>query len=178
MPGSRHRSVEPFASGWLKVGDGQRLWWEQCGRPDGKPALVLHGGPGSGCAAWMRQLFDPDRYRVVLVDQRGAGRSTPHAADPDTDLAVNTTWHLVADLERLREHLGIDRWLLYGVSWGATLAQAYAQRHRERVSEVVLQAVTLTRGVGRFFPEQWRRFRDHLPPAARDGNIGPAMPSC
>jgi proline iminopeptidase len=178
VPGLRHRLVEPFASGWLGVGDGQQLCWEQCGRPDGKPALVLHGGPGSGCAPWMRQLFDPKRYRVVLVDQRGAGRSVPHAAD--AELAVNTTWHLVADLERLRVHLGVERWLVYGLSWGATLAQAYAQAHRERVTEVVLQSVTLTRatdvewltrGVGRFFPQQWRRFRDHLPAGARNGNL-------
>jgi proline iminopeptidase len=133
----------------------------------------------------MRRLFDPETYLVVLLDQRGAGRSIPHAADvsaddPSAALRVNTTWHLVADLERLREHLDIERWLVYGVSWGCTLAQAYAQTHPERVSEVVLQAVTLTRardvewltrGVGRFFPEQWRRFRDALPPQLREGNL-------
>ena len=166
MP-SLYPAVEPFDQGMLDVGDGQRLHWRTCGRADGKPAVVLHGGPGSGCSAALARRFDPDAYRVVLVDQRGAGRSTPSAADPAISLATNTTAHLVADLEVLREHLGIGRWLVHGLSWGSTLALAYAEGHPDRVSELVLAPVTLTRsddvrwltvGVGRFFPEQWARF--------------------
>ena len=127
-----------------------------------------------------RRYFDPDRYRVVLFDQRGCGRSTPHASDPATDMRHNTTGHLIADMERLREHLGIDRWLLYGGSWGSTLILAYAEHHPERVSEIVIAAVTTTRrseidwlyrGVGRFFPEQWERFLDGAPGTPRDGDI-------
>ncbi|MDR7275471.1 prolyl aminopeptidase [Catenuloplanes atrovinosus] len=161
--------IEPYDSGMLDVGDGNHVYWETCGNPDGKPALVVHGGPGSGSTDGMRQLFDPERYRIVLFDQRGCGRSTPHAADPATDLRHNTTQHLIADMERLREHLGIDRWLLHGGSWGSTLILAYAQTHPARVSEIVIAAVTTTRrseidwlyrGVGRFYPEQWERFRD------------------
>ena len=152
----------------LDVGDGNRVYWETCGNPDGKPAVVLHGGPGSGCSAGSRRFFDPRRYRVVLYDQRGCGRSTPSARHLDTDLRHNTTDHLVADLERLREHLGIDRWLLAGSSWGSTLLLAYAERHPQRVSEAVISAVTTTRrseidwlyyGLARFFPREWERFR-------------------
>ncbi|MFD0579928.1 prolyl aminopeptidase [Dactylosporangium darangshiense] len=159
--------IEPYDSGLLDVGDGQLVYWEAGGNPAGKPALVVHGGPGSGSAAGSRRLFDPQRYRVVLFDQRGCGRSTPHASDPAADMRHNTTWHLVADMERLREHLGVERWLLLGGSWGSTLILAYAERHPDRVSEVVIPAVTMTRradtdwlyrGVGRFFPEQWERF--------------------
>jgi proline iminopeptidase len=179
----RYPPVEPYEHGMLDVGDGQRLYWETCGNPRGKPALVLHGGPGSGCTPAHRRLFDPGAYRVVLLDQRGAGRSRPHASAPAADLSVNTTRHLVADLEALREHLGIERWLVHGLSWGSSLALAYAQTHPERVSEVVLAAVTmtrredvewLTRGVGRFFPEEWHRFRDGVPRADRDGNLAAA----
>ncbi|MDP9793998.1 proline iminopeptidase [Catenuloplanes nepalensis] len=168
--------IEPYASGMLDVGDGNHVYWEACGNPEGKPALVVHGGPGSGAGEGWRRPFDPERYRVVLFDQRGCGRSTPHAADPGTDMRHNTTAHLVADMERLREHLGIERWLLHGGSWGSTLALAYAQAHPERVSEIVIAAVTTTRrseidwlyrGVGRFYPEQWERFRD----AAGDGDV-------
>ncbi|GAA3646925.1 prolyl aminopeptidase [Streptomyces chitinivorans] len=159
--------AEPYDSGMLDVGDGHRVYWEVCGDPDGRPAAVVHGGPGSGCGEGARRLFDPERYRVVLFDQRGCGRSTPHASDPATGLRHNTTWHLVADMERLREHLGIDRWLLYGGSWGSTLILAYAQRHPERVSHIVIAGVTTTRrseidwlyrGVARFFPGEWERF--------------------
>ncbi|GAA4909750.1 prolyl aminopeptidase [Streptomyces coeruleoprunus] len=159
---------EPYAHGMLDVGDGNRVHWAAHGNPAGKPALVVHGGPGSGCHPATTRLFDPARYRVVLLDQRGCGRSTPHASDPTTDMAANTTHHLVADMERLRAHLGIDRWLLYGGSWGSTLILAYAERHPDRVSEIVVPAVTTTRrseiawlyeGVGRFFPEAWDRFR-------------------
>jgi proline iminopeptidase len=170
-----HPPIEPYDHGMLDVGDGNRVYWETCGDPDGKPALVVHGGPGSGCSTSMRRSFDPERYRAVLFDQRGCGRSTPHASDPATDMSVNTTEHLLADMERLREHLGIERWLLYGGSWGSTLALAYAERHPERVSEIVLVAVTTTRrteidwlyrGVGRFFPEALERFRAGVPEAA------------
>lgn len=172
--------TEPYDNGMLDVGDGQLVYWETCGNPEGKPAVVLHGGPGSGCTAGPRRLFDPAAYRVVLFDQRGAGRSRPHASDPMTDLSVNTTHHLVADIERLREHLGIERWLVYGASWGSTLGLTYAQQHPQRVTEIVLAAVTMTRRsdvrwlyheVGRFFPVEWRAFRDGVPAAERDGDL-------
>jgi proline iminopeptidase len=172
--------IEPYDHGMLDVGDGNRVYWEACGSPAGKPALVVHGGPGSSCSPGMRRQFDPDRYRTVLFDQRGCGRSTPHASDPATDMRVNTTEHLLADMERLREHLGIERWLLWGGSWGSTLALAYAERHPERVSEIVLVSVTtsrrseldwLYRGVGRFFPEAWERFRAAVPEAESDAGL-------
>lgn len=172
--------IEPYDHGMLDTGDGNLVYWEVCGNPDGKPALVVHGGPGSGCSTNVRRTFDPTRYRIVLFDQRGCGRSTPHASDPATDMSLNTTEHLLADMERLREHLGIDRWLLYGGSWGSTLILAYAERHPERVSEIVIPAVTTTRrsevdwlyrGVGRFFPEEWDRFRAGVPEADRDGDL-------
>ena len=164
----------------LDVGDGQSLYWEVCGNPFGKPAVVLHGGPGSGCSLSMRSLFDPRRYRIVLFDQRGSGRSRPHASDPAVDLSLNTTEHLLADIECVREHLAVDRWLVYGGSWGSTLALAYAQRFSRRVSEIVLAAVTMTRrsevdwlcrGVGAFFPAQWECFRAALPGPDRDGDL-------
>ena len=172
--------IAPYEAGMLEVGDGHALYWEVSGNPEGKPAVVLHGGPGSGCSPDMRRLFDPRRYRIVLFDQRNAGRSTPSAAAPVVDLSANTTWHLVADLEHLRSHLRIDRWLVLGGSWGVTLALAYAQRHPERVSELVLAAVTsgdrretgwITRDVGRVFPREWERFRDAVPAAERDGDL-------
>ncbi|MBG0816475.1 alpha/beta fold hydrolase [Planomonospora sp. ID82291] len=168
--------IEPYDHGHLDTGDGHLVYWEACGNPAGKPALVVHGGPGAGCTPNQRRGFDPERYRVILFDQRNCGRSLPHAADPATDLTANTTAHLVADMERLREHLGVDRWLLYGGSWGSTLMLAYAQAHPERVSEMVVCGVTMTRrseidwlyrGVGRFFPEQWERFRDGASAAGR-----------
>ncbi|WP_328473910.1 prolyl aminopeptidase [Actinoplanes sp. NBC_00393] len=152
----------------LDVGDGNIIHWEQHGNPQGKPALVVHGGPGSGAGEFWLRRFDLDRYRVILFDQRGCGRSRPHAADPATGMRHNTTWHLVADMEKLREHLRIPAWLLHGGSWGSTLILAYAQQHPSRVTEIVLAAVTMTRradidwlyrGVGRFFPAEWDRFR-------------------
>lgn len=170
--------IEPYQSGMLEVGDGNLVYWEACGNPDGKPALVIHGGPGSGCTPGHRQYFDPERYRVILFDQRGCGRSRPHASDPATSLRHNTTWHLLADMELLRQYLGVERWLLSGSSWGSTLLLAYAEWHPERVSEIVIAAVTTTRrseidwlyrGVGRFFPEAWERFRDGVPEA--DGDL-------
>jgi proline iminopeptidase len=171
---------EPHDHGMLDVGDGNLVYWETRGNPNGKPAAIVHGGPGSGLEGSKGRSFDPDRYRIVIFDQRGCGRSTPHASDPATDMSVNTTEHLLADLERLREHLGIDRWLLFGGSWGSTLILAYAERHPDRVSEIVIPSVTtcrrseidwLYRGVGRFFPEQWERFRAGVPEAERDGDL-------
>ncbi len=172
--------IEPFNSGMLDVGDGNRVYWEVCGNPQGKPAVVLHGGPGSGCAPGWRRFFDPDAYRIVLFDQRGCGRSTPHASDPSTDLATNTTRHLVEDLEHLRGSLGIKRWLIFAGSWGTTLALAYGQRHRAHVSEMVLFSITttsraevewVTRQAGRFFPDAWEHFRDGVSPEDRSGSL-------
>ncbi|WP_406276604.1 prolyl aminopeptidase [Streptomyces sp. NBC_00191] len=171
--------IEPYEHGMLDVGEGHLVHWEVCGNPEGKPALVVHGGPGSGCSTGVRSYFDPDRYRIVLFDQRGCGRSTPHAADPASDLTHNTTGHLLGDMERLREHLGIERWLLFGGSWGSTLLLAYAERYPRRVSQIVVNGVTTTRrseidwlyrGVGRFFPEAWDRFRCFAPVAGDEVN--------
>ncbi|MGD9933732.1 MAG: prolyl aminopeptidase [Dehalococcoidia bacterium] len=166
--------IEPYTHGMLDVGDGQRISFEECGNPDGRPAVVLHGGPGSGCTPFQRRFFNPARYRVVLFDQRGCGRSTPHAGDPRTSLEVNTTWHLLGDIERLREHLGIERWLVFGGSWGATLGLLYAETYPVRVSALVLGGVTTTRrrevdwlfrgGVAPLFPEQWAALLDGIPP--------------
>lgn len=173
-------SIDPYDSGLLEVGDGNRLYWEVCGSPIGTPALVMHGGPGSGCTTRHRRLFDPGAYRIVLFDQRQCGRSTPHASAPTTSLATNTTQHLLGDVELLREHLGIERWLVYGSSWGSTLALAYAQEHPQRVSALILAAVTMTRqteiawlyhGAGRFYPEEWQRFRDGVAPGERGGDL-------
>lgn len=167
----------------LEVGDGHSLYWEMSGNPDGKPAVALHGGPGSGSSPRTRSLFDPNRYRVVLFDQRNSGRSTPSATDPVVDLSANTTQHLVADIEALRVYLGIERWLVWGGSWGVTLALAYAQAYPERVTELVLAAVTngdrrdtdwITRDMGRVFPREWERFRDGVPSAERDGDLSAA----
>ncbi|MFF8833872.1 prolyl aminopeptidase [Streptomyces sp. NPDC015130] len=163
-----HPETAPYDQGLLDVGDGNLVHWEVSGNPAGRPALVVHGGPGSGSNPRSRRFFDPEAYRVVLFDQRGCGRSTPHASDPAADMSVNTTAHLVADMERLREHLGIEQWLLYGGSWGSTLILAYAEAHPERVTAIVVAAVTTTRrseiawlyeGAGRFFPEAHERFR-------------------
>ena len=172
--------LEPYDQGLLDVGDENLVYWETCGNPAGKPALVVHGGPGSGCGPGSRRYFDPERYRIVLFDQRGCGRSLPYVIDPSVDMSANTTHHLIADMERLRGHLGIERWLLYGGSWGSTLILAYAERYHERVSEVVILGVTMTRradtdwlyrGVGRFFPAEWDRFRRGVPEAERDDDL-------
>jgi proline iminopeptidase len=179
----RYPEIEPYDQGLLDVGDGNLLYWEACGNPDGRPAVVLHGGPGSGCSPGMRRSFDPAAYRIILFDQRGSGRSTPHASDPAVSLAANTTPHLVADLERLRTHLSVQRWLVFGVSWGTTLGLAYAEQHPDRVSEIVLLSIStttrrevewITRDMGRVFPEAWASFRDGVPPADRDGNLAAA----
>lgn len=165
--------IQPYEHGMLDVGDGNRVHWEVSGNPEGKPVVVVHGGPGSGSAPMSRRHFDPDAYRIVLFDQRGCGLSTPHVADPGTSLATNTTWHLVADLESLREHLGIDRWQLFGGSWGATLALAYAQTYPHRVTELVLRGVFTARrgelewayngGAARLFPLEWEDFLAPVP---------------
>lgn len=162
--------IEPYASGMLETGDGNAVYWESCGNPDGLPVLMVHGGPGQGCSPGMRGSFDPEHHRIILFDQRNCGRSTPHASDPAVDLGRNTTEHLVGDMERLRELLGVRRWLIFGGSWGATLSLAYAERHPQRVAGLLLVSVLssrrseldwLYRGAGRIFPEAWARFRDH-----------------
>jgi len=166
--------VDPYDSGMLDVGDGHRVYWECCENPDGTPAIFLHGGPGSGCTPGARRFFDPEAYRVVLLDQRGCGRSRPLASDPDVELSTNTTGHLVADIEQLRQHLGVDSWTVLGLSWGTTLGLVYAQAHPERVTALVMAAVTttsrrevqwLTRDVGRIFPQEWDRFAAAVPAA-------------
>lgn len=161
-------AIEPRRTGRLDVGDGHELYFEESGDPDGKPVVFLHGGPGGGCTPKMRQFFDPAGYRIVLFDQRGAGQSRPHAC-----IDANTTWHLVADIERLREHLDVDRWQVFGGSWGSTLALAYAEAHPERVTELVLRGIFLLRrkeldwfyqrGVSEIFPDLWRHFIEPIP---------------
>jgi proline iminopeptidase len=164
--------IEPFEHGLLDTGDGHRIYWERCGNPRGKPAVFLHGGPGSGCGPDHRRLFDPAKYCVTLFDQRGCGRSTPHAS-----LEANTTWHLVDDIEKLRALAGVNRWLVFGGSWGSTLALAYAQTHPERVSELILRGIfTLRReelhwfyqeGASWLFPDEWEHFVEPIAPADR-----------
>lgn len=165
--------VQPYTHGRLDVGDGQSLYWEESGNPDGKPALFVHGGPGGGLVANYRRYFDPERYRLVLFDQRGCGHSLPHASEPKADLTANTTWHLVSDMEKLREFRGIDRWQVFGGSWGSALSLAYAERYPERVTELILRGVfTLRRseldwyyngGAANLAPQWWRRFCAPLP---------------
>jgi proline iminopeptidase len=164
--------IEPFDTGMLRVDDRHTLYYEQSGNPDGKPVVLLHGGPGGGSSPKMRRFHDPAKYRIVLFDQRGAGRSTPHA-----DLVDNTTWHLVADVEALREHLGIDAWQVFGGSWGSTLALAYAQSHARRVTQLVLRGIFMLRrwelewfyqeGASRMFPEAWQHYVAAIPEAER-----------
>lgn len=165
-------AIEPYSSGELVVSERHTLYFEECGNPQGKPVVMLHGGPGGGCSAKMRQFHDPAKYRIVLFDQRGAGRSRPHA-----DLVDNTTWDLVADIERLREHLGIERWQAFGGSWGSTLALAYAQTHPERVTELVLRGIFMLRrwelewfyqeGASRLFPDAWEHYLAPIPAVER-----------
>jgi len=164
---------EPHETGLLDVGDNQTLYYEVSGNPNGKPAVYLHGGPGGASSPNQRRVFDPDKYRIVLFDQRGCGQSMPHASEPDVDLSVNTTWTLVADLERLREHLGIDRWLVCGGSWGSTLALAYAQTHPEKVTELVVRGIFTLRpveldwfyegGAAAIYPDLWEAFLAPVP---------------
>lgn len=181
MSDALYPKIEPYETGMLLVGDGHRVYWEQSGNPDGKPVVFLHGGPGGATSPWHRQLFDPERYRIVLFDQRGCGKSTPHASDPDADMSRNTTWHLVDDIELLRKNLGIHSWQVFGGSWGSTLALAYAQRHPEAVTELVLRGVyTLRRheqewiyegGAGVIFPDAWEDFIAPIPVLERSNMI-------
>ncbi|MFT8776558.1 MAG: prolyl aminopeptidase [Gluconacetobacter liquefaciens] len=164
--------IEPYRTGVLDTGDGHRVYWELCGNPDGIPVVFLHGGPGGGCTPAHRRLFDPARYRILLFDQRGCGRSTPHAG-----LDNNTTWHLVADIERLRVLTGAERWLVFGGSWGSTLSLAYAETHPERVTGLILRGIfTLRRaellwyyqeGASWLFPDKWEQFQAPIPEAER-----------
>src|SRR5690349_23272870 len=172
--------IEPYEQGILATGDGNELAWRQYGNPAGKPVICLHGGPGSGCGPGWPRNFDPDRFRIVCLDQRNAGESRPPASDYATSLVNNTTWHLVADIERLRRHLAIERWMVFGRSWGATLGLVYAERHPDRVSEILLAAVTNTTrqeiewlyyGVRILVPEAWESFRKGAPPWARDDDL-------
>jgi proline iminopeptidase len=162
-------AIEPYAQGMLDVGDGHQIYYEQCGNPRGKPVAIIHGGPGGGANITMRRFHDPQRYRIVLFDQRGCGRSRPHAS-----LEANTTWHLVSDMERLRRHIGVERWQLFGGSWGSTLALAYAQSHPERVLDMILRGIFLLRrseltwfyqdGCSWIYPEAFEDFKRLIPP--------------
>ena len=164
--------IEPYNHGWLSVGDGHEIYYEESGNPTGKPCLFVHGGPGGGASPAARQFFDPDKYRIVLFDQRGCGRSKPHAS-----IETNTTWHLIDDIELIRETLGIDRWLVFGGSWGSTLSLAYAQSHPERVTELVLRGIFLLRaqelqwfyqhGASELYPDAWQHYLAPIPDAER-----------
>jgi proline iminopeptidase len=174
---SLYGEVEPYRSGYLEVDGQHRIYWEQSGNPRGKPVVFVHGGPGGGTEPRQRRFFDPARYAIVLFDQRGCGKSTPHAS-----LEANTTWHLVADMEALRTHLGIEKWQVFGGSWGSTLALAYAQKHPERVSELVLRGIFLLRqsellwfyqhGASEIFPDAWDAFLAPIPEAERGDLMG------
>jgi proline iminopeptidase len=169
--------IEPFKFGMLDVGDGHQVYWELCGNPSGKAAVFLHGGPGGGCSPEHRRLFNPDNYCVLLFDQRGCGRSTPHAS-----IEANTTWHLVSDIEKLRARLGAEKWLVFGGSWGSTLALAYAQTHPDHVSELVLRGIFTVRreellwyyqeGASWIFPDEWEHFLAPIPLEERDDLMG------
>lgn len=168
--------IEPYRTGMLPVDDRHTLYFEECGNPKGKPVVFLHGGPGAGCNPKMRRFHDPGAYRIILFDQRGSGRSTPHA-----DLIDNTTWNLVADIEKLRAHLEVSQWQVFGGSWGSTLALAYAETHPEHVTELVLRGIFMLRrwelqwfyqsGAHRIFPEAWQPYCNLIPEAERDDFI-------
>lgn len=174
---SFYQDIQPFDRGRLQVSQLHEIYYEQCGNPAGKPVVVLHGGPGGGISPMLRQMHDPQVYRMVLFDQRGCGNSTPHA-----ELRENTTWDLVADIERLREKLGISRWQVVGGSWGSTLALAYAQRHRERVTELILRGIFTLRqkevnwfyqfGASELFPDAWQAFVAPIPEQERHDMVG------
>jgi proline iminopeptidase len=170
--------IEPFRTGFLRVSDVHEIYFEESGNPDGKPAVFLHGGPGGGTDPKMRTFFDPRVYRIVLFDQRGCGKSRPHAS-----LVDNTTWHLVEDMEKLREHLGIEHWLVFGGSWGSTLALAYAETHPDAVTELVLRGIFLLRkweidwfyqrpdGAGALYPDLWEQYVSVIPQAERSDMV-------
>lgn len=170
-------AIEPYQTGYLDTGDGHQVYWEICGNPAGKPAVFMHGGPGAGCGAAHRRLFDPQKYRVLLFDQRGCGRSKPHAS-----LENNTTWHLVADIEKLRGIMGVEKWLAFGGSWGSTLALAYAETHPDRVSELVVRGIFTLKpreiawyyqdGASNLFPDLWESFLAPIPEAERGDLVG------
>ena len=169
-----YNEIDPYDSGHLRVSDVHELYYEQCGNPNGKPVVFLHGGPGAGLSPEYRRFFDPEAYRIILFDQRGSGQSRPHASLDD-----NTTWHLVADIEKLREHFGVQQWLVFGGSWGSTLALAYAETHPERVTGLVLRGIFLCRpketvwfyedsqGASAIFPETWEQYVNIIPEAER-----------
>ena len=173
---SLYPSIQPYTQQHIAVDSIHTLYVEECGNPDGPPVVFLHGGPGSGCDAMHRRFFDPEQYRIVLFDQRGCGQSTPHA-----ELVDNTTWHLVADMEIIREKLGIQRWVLFGGSWGSTLALAYAETHPQRVLGMILRGIFLARqrdlcwfyqdGANRLFPDQWEHFLAPIPVAEQGALI-------
>ena len=164
--------LQPYTRGRLRVSELHEIYYEECGNPKGKPVVVLHGGPGGGITPFLRRLHDPKRYRIILFDQRGCGQSTPHA-----ELRENTTWHLVADIERIREHLHIDRWQVFGGSWGSTLALAYAQTHPDKVTELVLRGIFMLRrwelewfyqkGCDALFPDAWESYLAAIPEVER-----------
>ncbi|PQQ25825.1 prolyl aminopeptidase [Photorhabdus hindustanensis] len=170
-------ACEAYRSGYLDTGDGHQIYWELCGNPVGKPAVFIHGGPGGGIASYHRRLFDLKKYHVMLFDQRGCGRSKPHAS-----LENNTTWHLVEDIERLRQLMGVEKWLVFGGSWGSTLSLVYAQTHPQRVSELILRGIFLLRpqelhwyyqdGASNFFPDKWQRTVSILSEEERKDVIG------
>src|SRR5690349_11593151 len=176
MPTTQRRTlyppIEPYKSGHLDVGDGHSLYWELCGNPDGKPVVFLHGGPGGASSPEHRRQFNPEKYKILVFDQRGCGKSTPFAS-----LDNNTTWHLVEDIEALRRELGVERWMVFGGSWGSTLALAYAETHPQRVTELCLRGIFLLRpeeirwfyqeGTSWIFPDYWREFLEHIPAAER-----------
>ena len=173
---SLYPEIAPYHSGMLPVGDGHEIYYEECGNSKGKPAVYLHGGPGGGSNPSQRRVFDPEKYRIVLFDQRGCGNSTPRAS-----LENNTTWDLVEDMERLRRHLRIDTWQVCGGSWGSTLALAYAQKHAQRVSELILRGIFTLRhseldwyyrgGAAALFPDEWEKFIEPIDPGERGGMI-------
>lgn len=177
--GACYPETEPYAQGLLDVGEGHSVYWECCGNPNGMPALYIHGGPGTGCTSSARRFFDPEKYRIILFDQRGCGRSLPLLTDR-AQLETNTTHHLMRDMELLRNHLEVDQWVMLGVSWGTTLALAYAQAHGERVAALVLACVTttsrrevdwITSGVGRIFPQEFERLVSHIPERLKGARI-------
>ncbi|MGI9529111.1 MAG: prolyl aminopeptidase [Acidimicrobiia bacterium] len=178
-----YETTDVLRTGQFDVGQGHRLHWSEAGNPTGKPVVLLHGGPGAGSSPGHRRLFDPSKYRIIQFDQRNCGQSTPYAGEPEVDLSANTTQYLIGDVETLRTHLGIERWLVWGGSWGTTLGLAYAETHPESVTELVLAAVVstnstdvawVTRTVGRLFPEEWQAFKNHLPSDQHDGNLAQA----